>query len=227
MLLSISLYAEGHNTSKLQSDSTVMRYKDGTRIYGDSAIYQGMCVKLDIGNTILELVASRAKIQSYEVSTNWRLKNRFYPTFEAGYSLAEASAEGGDYKGQGGFMRVGMDINGFKKHITDFNALLVGLRIGTGMQNYSTLNTKIHDDYWGKTPTTDFKNMFSCDAWGEVVAGCQVQIWEGFMMGWYVRLKVLFTRSSKNYGVLPYYIPGFGYRDNTNWGFNYYIGWKF
>ena len=114
----------------------VMRNKDGTRIYSDTAIYQGMNLKLDLANTTIEAALSKGKILSFEAAWNIRLKQRFYPTFEAGYAKAETAANGGEHKGEGGFFRVGLDINGLKKHPERLNALLVGVRIGTGMQGY-------------------------------------------------------------------------------------------
>ncbi len=206
--------------------ATVPRHKDGTRIYADTAIYQGMSLKVDIGNTIIELATSKAKVQSYEIAMNWRIKQRLFPTFELGYTLADTQAEGGKHYGQGGFARVGLDLNGLKKHPENPNALLVGLRVGTALQKYDLTQVNLNSGYWGDV-YADYIGMFQADCWGEVVAGCQVQVWEGFQMGWYLRFKVLFTRKAKDEKVLPYYIPGFGYRDDTNWGINYYLAWSF
>ena len=206
----------------------VPRNKDGTRIYSDTAIYQGMNLKLDIANTIMEAAISKGKILSFEAAWNIRLKQRFYPTFEAGYAQGKAAAEGGDYEGKGGFFRVGLDINGLKKHPERLNALLVGVRVGTALQEYDLSNVKVYDPYWGQGEhKMDFTNVFRADCWGEVVAGCQVQVWEGFQMGWYVRIKVMFTLDPSGENPVPYYVPGFGFRDNMNWGLNYYIGYKF
>lgn len=203
------------------------RLKDGTRIYSDSVIYQGMNLKLDIATTILEAAISKGDILSFEAAWNIRLKQRFYPTLEGGYVSAKASADGGLQDSEGGFFRVGLDINGLKKHPERLNAAMVGIRIGTGLTSYDLLGAELNDSYWGKEKRIDFLNQFRADCWGEVVAGCQVQVWEGFQMGWYVRFKILFTRTAKEGEVMPYYIPGFGYRDETNWGVNYYIGYKF
>ena len=203
------------------------RLKDGTRIYSDSVIYQGMNLKLDIATTILEAAISKGDILSFEAAWNIRLKQRYYPTLEGGYMNAKASATGGVQDSEGGFIRVGFDINGLKKHPERLNAAMVGIRIGTGLTNYDLLGVELNDNYWGKGKKVDFLNQFRADCWGEVVAGCQVQVWEGFQMGWYVRFKILFTRTAKEGQVMPYYIPGFGYRDETNWGVNYYIGYKF
>lgn len=233
---SIAVQAQEADSTAVVTDSVlakmtkpkepVARYKDGTRKYPDNAIYQGINLKLDLANTALEAGLSKGKILSFEIASNVRLKQRFYPTLELGYARGGTYADGGNHKGEGGFFRVGLDIGALKKHPERLNALLVGIRVGTALQQFDLTNVAINNDYWGVT-RKDFYNQFQADCWGEVVAGVQVQVWEGFQMGWAVRLKILFTRTAKDEKVMPYYIPGFGYRDNTNWGVNYYIGYKF
>lgn len=197
--------------------------------YADTAIYQGLSIKLDLGNTALTLGTSKLQLQSYEAAINVRLKNRFYPTIEGGYAFGQAGADGGQYKGHGGFGRIGLDISPLKKHPEYYDVLLVGVRIGTALQHYDQSNVVIQPDgFWSTTAgTTDYTHLFRADAWGEVVLGCQVHVIHGFQMGWYVRMRFLMTRTDKKGGPLPYYIPGFGYRDDTQWGLNYYIGYKF
>ena len=195
------------------------------REYADTAVYQGMSVKLDIGNSVLELARSAGKIQSYEAAVNVRLAKRFYPTLEAGYAMAERGADGGMHKGQGGFGRLGMDLAVVKKGVSE-NNMLVGLRFGGAYQNYDLTNVKLHSQYWGEQ-RLNFHDQQRFDCWGEIVAGCQVQIWKGFQMGWYVRLKFLFTRTDPQGDALPAYLPGYGYRNDPNWGINYFLGYKF
>ena len=195
------------------------------REYADTAVYQGMSVKLDVGNSVLELARSAGKIQSYEAAINVRLAKRFYPTLEAGYAMAERGADGGMHKGQGGFGRIGMDLAVVKKGASE-NNMLVGLRFGSAYQNYDLTNVKLHSDYWGEQ-RLNFYDQQRFDCWGEIVAGCQVQVYKGFQMGWYVRMKLLFTRNAKEGEVMPYYIPGFSFRKDFQWGLNYYLAYKF
>lgn len=195
------------------------------REYADTAVYQGMSVKLDVGNSVLELARSAGKIQSYEAAINVRLAKRFYPTLEAGYAMAERGADGGMHKGQGGFGRIGMDLAVVKKGASE-NNMLVGLRFGGAYQNYDLTNVKLHSDYWGEQ-RLNFYDQQRFDCWGEIVAGCQVQVYKGFQMGWYVRMKLLFTRNAKEGEVMPYYIPGFSFRKDFQWGLNYYLAYKF
>ena len=195
------------------------------REYADTAVYQGMSVKLDIAMPILELARSAGKIQSYEAAVNVRLAKRFYPTLEAGYALAERGADGGLHKGQGGFGRIGMDLAVVKKGASE-NNMLVGLRVGGAYQDYDLTNVRLYSDYWGEK-RLNFYDQQRFDCWGEFVAGCQVQVYKGFQMGWYLRMKLLFTRKAEEAGVLPYYVPGFGFRKDFQWGINYYLAYKF
>lgn len=188
-------------------------------------LYQGVSVKLDIAMPIIEAARSAGKTQDYEMAVNVRLKNRFYPTLELGYALAECGADGAQHKGQGGFARLGMDLAIVKKGETEDN-FLIGLRFGGAYQNYDLTNVQVQTNYWQSNPI-DFYDQNRFDCWGEIVAGCQVYLWKGLHMGWYGRVKLLFTNNAAEGNVLPYYVPGLGFRNDFNWGFNYYIGYRF
>lgn len=174
-------------------------------------IYQGTVVKLDIASPLLMSGLNGWKIQHYEVAVNVRLANRFYPTLEVGY--AGGQTQQGDsvfYNSHGGFFRAGADINPLKRNPGSPHALLVGVRIGTCFQPRKV------------------------DCWGEIVAGCQVEIAKvkntAFYMGWMGRFKILFTREPAGLNAAemgPIYIPGFGHRSDLGWGASYHLGWKF
>ena len=188
------------------------------------AIYQGTMLKLDIASPVIVSAVHQWKIQHYEAAVNVRLKDRFYPTFELGYS--GGSATKGDsisYNGQGGFFRVGLDINPLRKRPESPHALLIGLRLGTAVQG---ARQGLESDSW-------HPYSVQADCWGEVVAGCQVEIVKvnqtAFYMGWQGRFKFLFTRKD---GITAnemraIYIPGFGGRSDTGWGVSYHLGWRF
>lgn len=186
-------------------------------------IYQGTALKLDLGSTAVVLGASRGKIQHYELAANVRLKNRWYPTLEVGYAGgARTRGDTISYSGQGGFFRVGLDINPLKKHPESPHALLIGLRLGTAVQQMRQENSNV------AAPAV---YALAPDCWGEIVAGCQVDIYKGLVMGWMGRFRFLFTRHETADRIeelnAPVYIPGFGLRSNTAWGLSYYIGYKF
>ena len=184
---------------------------DSTKVKKEP-IYNATQIKLDIASPVVIAGIHQWQMQHYEIAANVQLARRFFPTLELGYSGGKTHR--GDsirYNAHGGFFRVGCDINPLKKHKDSPHALLVGLRLGTAVQ------TK------GYT-----------DCWGEIIAGCQVEIAKvqktAFYMGWMGRFKVLFTRDKEGLTadqMKPIYIPGFGNRDNIGWGLNYYLGWRF
>ena len=182
-------------------------------LYGaNDSIYNATQIKLDIASPVVIAGIHQWQMQHYEIAANVQLARRFFPTLELGYSGGKTHrGDSIQYNAHGGFFRVGCDINPLKKHKDSPHALLVGLRLGTAVQ------TK------GYT-----------DCWGEIVAGCQVEIAKvqktAFYMGWMGRFKVLFTRDKEGLRadqMKPIYIPGFGNRDNIGWGLNYYLGWRF
>lgn len=190
----------------------------------NDSLYQGTQIKLDIASPIVMSAANKWQIQHYEIAANIRLARRFYPTAELGY--AGGSTSRGDtlyYTGHGGFMRLGCDLNPLKKHPELPHALLIGVRFGTAVQGAHGALIKSQAEVKRLEPWTEV----SADCWGEIVAGCQVEITKvnqtAFYMGWMGRFKFLFTRNEKK----AIYIPGYGNRDNTAWGLNYYLGWRF
>ena len=228
LLLSVAAYAQqaivqATDTEALPADTNVVVVVDTIiMVTEDSAelaiarkerkeIYQGTTVKLDILSPLLVSGLSHWTIQHYEVAVNVRLANRFYPTFEVGYSGGQTQQ--GDsiyYNSHGGFFRAGADINPLKRNPGSPHALLIGLRLGAAFQPRKA------------------------DCWGEIVAGCQVEICKvkntAFYMGWMGRFKILFTREAENLTAAemgPIYIPGFGHRSNLGWGASYHLGWKF
>lgn len=195
------------------------------REYGDSAIYQGCHIKLDLGNTAYTLLKSKGKTQQYEMLFSVNLLKRFYPTIELGYGLSADQAAGGSYEGQGAFTRIGLDLNPLKKGRNNDYALLVGLRAGLGVQQFSLSGVTLNDSYWAPEGVVkDFPPTWRADAWGEIVAAAQVKVAGPFFMGWALRIHFLFTEKTGSYQ--PYYILGYGNPSAGVFGFNYYIGFK-
>lgn len=170
----------------------------------DTTLYQGMSIKLDLATPILAPALSKGHTQQYELALNWRLRYRYYPTCELGYSYDNSEQPELKNPRQGGYIRLGADINALRKNPQSPHALLVGVRVGAALDN-----------------------TIRCDSWGEIALGCQVAVYEGLTMGWHVRYKILFTRKQAPEEIVSPYIPGFGNRSETQWGLSYYIGYAF
>lgn len=208
------------------------------------AVYQSTTLRIDLLNPILDLARSDWHTYSVETAVSVRLLNRLFPTVELGHAgrFQQVKDEAVPvYRGQGEFVKLGLDINPLKKHPESRSYLLIGVRAGTSWQK---MPFRLSDDEQQGESTPEVRmglatrdpqaytpdrvnGTWIADAWGEVLAGVQVNIVKGFNMGWAVRMKFLFTTNSHDELNTPYYIPGFGYRDTSNWGFNYYLGYTF
>lgn len=198
----------------------MLHHKQAVKPQPADTIYQGTTIRVDLLNLMIDLARSGWQTYSLEAAVNVRLKNRFFPTIEGGYAgqfIQEKEAATPIYDGSGGFVRLGLDINPLKKHPEQRSCLLVGVRAGTALQHVQSPSLQPYSP----------QGEWIGDAWGEIVAGVQVDIAKGFNMGWAIRMKFLFTRQSYSSVLTPYYIPGFGYRNNMNWGFHYYLGYTF
>lgn len=222
----------------------------------NDSIYGGTQIKVDIASPILIPATNNWKMQNYEIAANVRLAKRFYPTLELGYSGGTTNkGDSINYSGHGAFFRIGGDLNPLKRHPESPHALLVGIRLGACAQEFTQDLERKGKATGNLNNETAYKvnvNGIRGDCWGEIVAGCQVEIaklppYKGgrgerpaFYMGWMGRFKALFSRTAKakikatlapdfvDTGILmPAYIPGFGKRDNIGWGVNYYLGWRF
>ena len=200
--------------------SVLFAATDSTKVKKEP-IYNATQIKLDIASPVVIAGIHQWQMQHYEIAANVQLARRFFPTLELGYSGGKTHrGDSIQYNAHGGFFRVGCDINPLKKKKDSPHALLVGLRLGTAVQGWEH--------------TSHATSGTQADCWGEIVAGCQVEIAKvqktAFYMGWMGRFKVLFTRDKEGLTadqMKPIYIPGFGNRDNIGWGLNYYLGWRF
>lgn len=192
------------------------------------SVYQSATIKFDLGSAAYLPVRHKGDVQTYDFAASVRLFQKFFPTVEAGYAQARLTDYYGNnlYRGYGGFMRLGADYSVLKKYKGE-NHLLVGLRVATSLQGYGYPALTRTGDYW-QSDKASYSRLFGADAWGEIVAGVQVHIYKGLNMGWFVRYKILMTRGKTLDGIVrPAYILGYGQRDDTAFGWNYYIGWTF
>ena len=81
------VYGEDNKAAKRLKLSAVVAQQDTTMQQATApkdTIYNGMSLKVDLFNSVLEPARSKGTIQSYEIAMNWRLKQRFFPTLELG-----------------------------------------------------------------------------------------------------------------------------------------------
>ncbi|MDD2284802.1 MAG: DUF6048 family protein [Paludibacter sp.] len=207
----------GQEVKKEKNDST------------KSFVLNSVRVEVDV-SPVLTTFLNRGDIFHYEAALQAEINKRFYPVFEMGYAGGNKLTNSGiSYSGDALFYRLGMDFN-IIKNKTDNNSInnffLVGARLGYTHFKYDMLNVSFEDDYWGTSIQKDIQNK-SSNLWFEITAGIRVEISKNLYIGWTARIKNMLTQTEVG-AYKPWYVAGFGINeDESVWGFNYLIGYKF
>jgi len=144
--------------------------------------------------------------------------------FEYGTSKLEEVGSGFVYTNDGSFFRVGAEIN-FLYNPASSDVISVGFRYASStFDDFLTYKT---EDAFNNTQIT-VSNKNSRANWAEFTTGTRIKLWKGLFMGFTIRYK--FLKSVKFVDLEPFIIPGFGENrldDNDQFGFSYYLMWRF
>lgn len=192
-------------------------------------LYNGIFVQADIASIASSLL-SKGETYSYEAAFQADLKHKFFPTIELGFAGAnKLTNDKIGFKTNGLFGRIGIDFNVLtpkKDSKPTTNLFLVGLRLGMTNYSYNISNITITDDYWGGTKAVLYNDNSTTKIWYEIAVGVRVEVLKNIFMGWTLRSKSLISNDVEG-NISPWYIPGFGINNGTNWTINYTIGYKF
>jgi len=195
----------------------------------NAPFFNGITVQADVASVAGSLL-SKGGTYSYEGAVQADFKHKLFPTIELGYAGAnKISIENNEFKGNGPFGRIGVDLNIItpKKDSKPTNNLfLVGLRLGMTNFKYNISNMSITDNYWGGSQIVPFNNLVSTKVWYEIAVGIRVEVIKDIFMGWSIRSKTLISQDVAG-NATPWYIPGYGVNGASNFGINYTIGFKF
>ena len=189
----------------------------------------GFIVNVDVASLVTSTFMSNG-IYSSEAGIQLDLKHKFFPTLEVGVAGAnKVSNDNINFKTNGLFERFGVDFNLRKKKPDSKptnNLFTAGIRLGRSNFNYNVTNVLIADNYWGGSTLIDYPTQNATKIWYEFVVGVQVEVIRNFYMGWNIRVRNLLSKDIAG-EVSPWYIPGFGQNNSSNYGFNYTMGYHF
>lgn len=191
-------------------------------------LFNGLTIQVDAASVVSSAI-SNGETYSYEAGAQVDLKHKYFPIFELGYGGAnKTSNDNINFNTKGSFERIGVDINMLrpkKGQKPTNNLFVVGVRLGMTNFHYNINNVSITDDYWNESKTFNYSDIGVTKLWYEIVAGIHVDVGKNIYMGWIVRNKNLISQDVAG-NLAPWYIPGFGINNGTNWGFSYTIGYR-
>lgn len=192
----------------------------------EGSLFQGVYVGADVFGLMNKALGS--DITSAEAIVEVHLKNRFFPVLEIGYGSFDATNDETDiyYKTSAPYFRIGMDYNVFykKPHLPGF--FTVGLRYGFTSFDYDIEAPDLVDPNWGHTVVPfSYKGVKSNSSWAELVIAMKTNVFKDFYMGFSVRYRSSLS-VKKHENSEPYYIPGFGKGNSSNFGLTYNLIYK-
>ena len=159
------------------------------------------------------------------------LKNRYFPTIEAGFGRMDATGDLGiHYKTSAPYVRVGADYN-FLYNKQHGHMVLAGFRLAATNFTYDInqtdqeVPTTLTDGYWGDQIDFVHPGMDGSMKWLEINFGLRTRISKRIDMGWTIRYKRRLSAQAGEYGD-PFYVPGFGKYGSTTIGLTYNLIFK-
>lgn len=176
------------------------------------------------GTDVLALILSSSdRFSGWEVNGDADFGPFYLAADYGSWRKNEILATGGDYSNEGKYWRAGVDVNLLKKD-PDRNMLFFGLRYAKSSFT-ETLNYTSSDPYFGSLQY-QLKNPSAGAAWGELVSGLRMKVWNEFWMGFTSRMKFALNTSGDE-SVTTYDVPGYGVvGQGIAWGFNYQVFWR-
>lgn len=171
-----------------------------------------------------------------EISVDFNLKNRIFPSIEIGYGNTDKwSDKGVQYKTKAPFFRLGADYNFLYKKQKN-NHLTLGLRYAFTTFDYDLANLplkdntwgdqidnpSIYDDIWNNSVNLEKSTLSSSMHWLEFVVGVRTSIYKNLYMGWSLRWKYRLSAKKNEQGD-PWYVPGYGIYKDSRIGLSYSI----
>lgn len=181
----------------------------------DIPFISGMSVGGDLAGLIM---ASWTAYGQYEGLFRIHLKERFFPTFEAGWGISNHTDEETSlhYKTQAPYFRIGCDYN-LNKDLHSGNRIFAGLRYAFTAFKYDLDGPDMKDPFGNGSIPYRFTGINSNSHWAEVLFGLEAKIWKSFHIGWNIRYKLRLSQKKTSLGQ-AWYVPGFGKNDTSTLG---------
>lgn len=181
----------------------------------------GVMIGVDVFRIGRSIWEDELTLQEYQAEVDLR---HYHLTLGYGWSNIDRQSETTQYSNDGRYWRLNLEANFIYK--SPFQSKLF---VGLGYAR-ATFDDKLifqTEDAFGTTEIVS-SNDRARARWFELTTGVKVRVWKQFYMGYTVRYKFLKEVNFDN--LIPGDIPGFGENrqdDKDQFGFNYYLYWRF
>ena len=172
--------------------------------------YQGIQIGVDLLSPTQALFSNN---YGAGIKADINLKNKYFPTFEVGFSNFDKVSINNNEKGtrcafSGEYLKVGLNfplsLSGDKAE----NMFFAGIHYGFSAFSYNIENLYYPNNYWDNT-ITSFQNEKASAGWVEIVTGVRVKVMGPISLGWMLHYKSTIHVSNGDHSIPPF-IPGYG-----------------
>lgn len=186
---------------------------DTTKRHIEYPTVNGITIGANVWDPIMRLTGQ--KYGGIGFSAEVSLWNRIFPYLELGFGSADNTPEEMNftYKGKASlYGKLGAKYN-FRFNYEPDNQILAGVNLGYSNFKYDITNVSLNSGYWGESETISILDQKSHALWAELLFSLRVKIAGNVSMGWSFIYHFLLTEK-KLPDSSPWYIPGFGTRNN-------------
>ncbi len=181
----------------------------------------GVRIGVDLYSFSRNLWDEAKTLKEFQLDVDFR---HYLLVLEYGNSQIEEIGEGFVYTNDGSYFRIGPEVNVLYDP-SSHHVISVGFRYATStFDDQLIYNT---EDAFGNTQIA-VSNEKAKVQWAEFTLGIKANLWKGLFMGFTLRYK--FLKNVQFNDLEPHWLPGFGENradDNDQFGFSYYLAWRF
>lgn len=183
----------------------------------------GFAVGVDLLGPIMKAASSWSNMEIYG---RLNFKEKFFVIGEVGIGTANrtGSENNNVFSTTSPYWRVGIDYNLNKK--MNGNRFFIGARYGFSSFSYDFRNPDMYDYMYAVAHPLNLKGLSGHAQWLELVLGFETKIWSFIRMGWDGRFRFSTYSKFDKMGD-PWYVPGFGIYDTSNFGASMHIMFDF
>lgn len=171
-------------------------------------------IGVDIWDPVMRIFGQKYGITTFTADLN--LHNRYFPTVEVGLGSASSAPEDKNFHYTSPlsvFFKVGANYN-FIYNNNPAYKFFAGVRYGFAPFKWGLSSATPAAGYWGDTPPFMLPAESATAGWLEVGLGLRVKLWKNLSAGWMFKYHMILHESKSIHGE-PWYIPGFGNRNQA------------
>ncbi len=156
------------------------------------------------------------KYGGFDAYANISLHNRYLPTFEAGFGMANNRPSDQNFTNKSSlapYFKIGCDYNFLYNSNPDYQLFAI-VRYGFSNFKFSVEDCTIRNDYWGEEQKFSIPSTSVTAGWLEVGIGLKVKLFGPISAGWSIKYHSLLHQSHPATGD-AWYIPGYGTQNSS------------